>query len=440
MKNGNSGFTPVYKYTVKNSFKSGKYIGITVVIAILIMAGIAATIIITGNPQKDDNEPFDITKVYVADKTELGIPDYAAYAAALESENLKDVIFVPCKDEKAELEKNKDSEEFVLAVSEKNDDGYLISVVTTENTKYENYNLEILGNELASLFQYHIYSESGLSDEALMQSLIPVKSSVIDFGDDDDGIKEIVEIVCFFVVLMLIYFVTLTYGQQVCTEVSIEKSSKLVEQLLISVKPYGLVAGKVLGVITTSIIQFVIWFASVFAGIFGGDYAAGVIYEGYESRVKSVLNLLKSLFGGMAFEPQSIALAIILIFAGLTFYLTLAGFAGSFVTKPENATNVQTIFVFPIVISFFVVLFAMVDSEGKVPYLLHFIPFTSAMITPASVFIGNIPLWMGLLSLALTAVGVCVLMFLAAKIYKGLLFFAGEKVSLKTIIKAVKSK
>lgn len=435
-----SGFTPVYRYTVSNAFKSGKFLGVTIGIGLLLLIGIMALLVILGNPSKDEEKPFEITKAYVYDKTGLGVPDYATYAQLMESEEIQKVTFIPCSDDKKAIEDNKEADDFVLVVSEENEDGFLITVVSGEATKYEDDNLEKLAEELAPMFQYHVYSQSGLSDESLMQALIPVTSTVVDFGEDEDGMKEIIEIIVFLGTLMIIYMVTLIYGQQICTEVSIEKSSKLVEQLLVSVSPYGLVSGKVLGVITTSLLQFLIWIGCILGGVFGGDAIANMIYDDYVSKLKGLIDAVKPMFGEMAFEPVSIVVAVVLLLTGLAFYLVLAGFAGSFVTKPENATNVQVIFIFPILISFFITLFSITETEGKVANYLHFIPFTSSMVTPASMFVGSIPVWMGLVSFAISAFCTVLILYLAAKIYKGLLFFGGNKLTPSVIMRAIKSK
>ena len=270
--------------------------------------------------------------------------------------------------------------------------------------------------------------------------MLPVSSSVVDFGDDEDGTKDLIEIIVFMGTLFIIYMVTIIYGQQVCTEVSTEKSSKLVEQLLVSVTPYGLVSGKVLGVITASIIQFFTWIVSVIAGVLVGDGLAAATYKDYKSVVKLVKDTAKSFFGDVAFEPEAIVITILLFLAAIVFYLAIAGFAGSFVTKPENASNVTMIFMLPIIASFMIVLFDVTGHEGDVSAYLHYIPFTAAMITPGTMLVGSISVLTGLISLALLCLGSVIMLYLGAKVYKGLLFFGGEKLTPSIIMKAIKAK
>jgi ABC-type Na+ efflux pump permease subunit len=177
----------------------------------------------------------------------------------------------------------------------------------------------------------HVYQNSGLAPEALAQALTPVLYEVSDFGEEVDEMKELVEVLCTMLFLMVVYFMVLIYGMQICTEVSLEKTSKLVEQLLTSVTPYGMVAGKTLAVITASIIQFLIWVISALVGLFGGDKLAGTVYPEYESKITVITDALSGWFGEMAFSPVSIILAVLILVAGLVFYLLLAIFQLTFV-------------------------------------------------------------------------------------------------------------
>lgn len=429
-----SGFLPVFKFTLKNQMKTKKFILITVVFALLLILGIGVLIVATSAP--DEEVEFDIETVAVCDKTGLGIPGYAELAKLFEDSQIAGIKFEACEDSEKFLEDNKENTDYILVVQEENEDGFVLNVVTAEDSTVEPENLDVLGSALAGYFQMYVYGSSGLSEEALAQALLGVNYSVTEFGDEEiNEAKEIVTIIVVFLFLFIVYLMVLLYGQQICAEVSMEKTSKLVEQLMVSVTPYGLVAGKILAVILTSIIQFVIWVASVLIGIFGGDRAAALIHEGYESKLSVYMDYLKDWFGEMAFGADAIILAILLMLAGLIFYLIIAGLAGSFVTKPEEAGNVQIIFVLPLIVSFMAVLFSLMEGEGFVSAVYHFIPFTSAMVTPGAVLLGDVSVWFGLLSLAISMVGSVILLILAAKVYKSLLFYTGKKFSLKSIFK-----
>ncbi|MGN0164759.1 MAG: ABC transporter permease [Lachnospiraceae bacterium] len=431
-KNKLSGFVPVFLYTLKSQMKSSKYKVITFIFALLLIVGVGAVVVITSAP--DEETEFNIKKVSICDETGLGVPEYAAYAAMFEDEQISGISFESCTDAEKYLTENEANSDYVLVVQKETEEGFILEIVTAEDSTIDTDNLVVLGENLSGYFQMFVYGSSGLSEEALSQALIGVSYQVSDFGDEEiDTGKEIVTIIVVMVFLMVVYFMILMYGQQICAEVSIEKTTKLVEQLLVSVTPYGLVSGKILAVITASIAQFAVWVVSLFIGIFGGDKLAASMYEGYVSKFSFYMDYLKDWFGEMAFGVDTIILAVLLMIAGLVFYLIIAGVAGSMVTKPEDTSNVQIVFVMPLIISFFFVLFAIISGEGFVSMAYHFIPFTSAMVTPGAVLLGDISVWGGIVSLLITIVGSMLLLWIAAKVYKSLLFYTGKKISFKAI-------
>lgn len=428
-----SGFSPVFTHTLKTAMKNTKYIVITAVFAILLMGGIS--LLIVGISEPEEKAEFDITKVAVCDKTGLGVPEYAAFIEMLEDEQLSGVEFTPCTDEEKYLEENVENTDYILVVQEENEDGFILNIITHEEGETASENLNILGESMSRYFQMFVYGNSGLSDEALTQALLGVEYSVTDIGDEEetDFGKSMVQMAVMFIFLMVVYFMILMYGQQICSEVSIEKTSKLVEQLLVSVTPYGLVSGKILAIITSSIIQFLIWIIAAIMGVCGGDMLSSMIYSGYESKISVYMGYISDWFGEMAFSPVSIVLAVLIVIVGLVFYLIIAGVAGSMVTKPEDASNVQIVFVMPLLIAFFIIIFAMTSGDGDLSLLYHLIPFTAAMVTPGAVLLGDVSILVGIISLIITVAGCVVLLYVAARVYKALLFFTGKKVSLKGV-------
>lgn len=429
-----SGFLPVFKYTLQSQMKNAKYLTITFICAALLILGIGLVMVIVSEP--DEVAEFNINKVTVCDETGLGIPDYKMYAKAYEDTDLAGVEFKECTDAKEFVTKDSGMFQGVLVVQKETEEGFILEVIPSDLAELADETLETLAMSMSQYFQMHIYSSSGLSEEALTQALLGVNYNINDIGDEktETG-KELVTLLVGMLFMFVVYMMVLMYGQQICAEVSIEKTSKLVEQLLVSVTPYGLVSGKILAVITSSIIQFLIWVASIFIGIFGGDFVAKLVYDDYESKISVYLDFLSKWFGEMAFGIDTIIIAVLLMVVGLVFYLIIAGLAGSMVTKPEDTANVQAIFVFPLIIAFFFVMFAFMEGEGTVGMVYHFIPFTSAMLTPGAVLLGDVSVWIGLASLLISVLGAVVLLYLSARIYKALLFFTGKKISLKAIFK-----
>ncbi len=435
-----SGFWPVFNYTFKNQIKSKKYIAITVIFALLLLAGAATVFLIAGKPDSDEEIDFTIKRAYVFDETGLGCADYAGYSEIVFSEDvdtdcLKNIEFIKADDKDSIIEKEGENGDFLLIIQGENEEGYYVQLLTADESDFDGDLCDVFADMLVQGFKLHVYENSGLDEASLATLIVPVTYEVLSFDSDEDGMKDIIEIVVLMGIMFVLYFVMLLYGVQICTEVTLEKNSKLVEQLLVSVTPYGLVSGKIIAVILSSLMQFVIWIVSLIGGIFGGDYIAEMVYEGYESKLDYILDMIKLLFGDVAFEIPSVVMAIVIILLGIVFYLVIAGFAGSLVTKPEDASSVQIVFVLPIVISFLAIISNVAGAEGEITSQAFFyIPFTAAMIAPGAILLGKFSVLGGVISAIIMIACTIVLMVLAAKIYKALLFYSGKKFDIKTII------
>lgn len=212
------------------------------------------------------------------------------------------------------------------------------------------------------------------------------------------------------------------------------------EQLLVNISSFSLVTGKTLAVILASIIQFLTWVLCALAGIFGGDFLCSQIYKVYFSILSSGMDMLHEWFANSGFSAVSIVLAILSMIFGLVFYLSIAGVAGSMVTKPEEVGSMQMLFIVPLMISYFGMLSVINGNNGEVGLLWNLFPFTSAMVAPGSILSGTISLGMGVLSLVISALSCVGVMYLSAKVYKAMMFYSGKKLSLGAVLKMALSK
>lgn len=435
-----TGFSKVFSFTLKSHIKNKRFIITTVAFSLILMIGITVLLFIyTGSEKNKKNYKFDdLDKVYVSDETGFGIPDYSAYFQAMGNKELSNVEFVEIEDSEAFVKENKKKSDMIVINQYLDNDEYIIRVIS--GIDVDEKKAEQFANLLIPAFENQVYIKSGLSQEELVQILVPVDISVSRIGEEFNKTKELITIIAFFIMMFLIYFMVLFYGQAICTEVSLEKTSKLVEQMLTSVTPYALLMGKILANITEAILQVFIWILSAVIGLIGGNFIVMNAY-GLESNVVTQLfDILKENFKGQGFSVAAIVISIVLMLVSIIFYMIFAGFAGSLVTKPEEASNMQAIFILPMVVSYMIVLMTIISGEGKVPLIMNLIPFTGAMSAPGIVLVGNLSVGWGIIVLAIMIISSLLLLWLAARIYKGLMFYSGSKLSFKNILKVAKNK
>ncbi|MCR4617095.1 MAG: ABC transporter permease, partial [Lachnospiraceae bacterium] len=232
--------------------------------------------------------------------------------------------------------------------------------------------------------------------------------------------------------IMLFYFILLSYGQTLAQSVVMEKESKLMDTMLVSVRPESLVFGKLLASIAAAVMQILIWLISLVAGFSLGALVQKMFFPG----AKLYLTVF---FAGMkdinVFRPINVFLAIVFLILGLVLYMCLAAIAGSMSSTKEDVGSKSSLFIFPLLISFFILIGAGgINTTTTKTWMLIF-PFTSAMIMPANVSLGQVsPL---IIISALLAFVALILLFVigAGKIYKMMSLYKGNRISITEVLK-----
>lgn len=445
------GFGVVYRHNLRLHMKNIKYVISTIIVSLILLGGIAALIIFITKSDKDKNKKdYNVEEIYVIDETGLGAADYGMLAENMGLDYVKNTKFTVSDAKPEELIKDDKVEYLLVQTKDEETDEYVIKIITGKkidtDDKQVKKNIDCIEEFSAAVFQNYIYMTSGLTVEQVIQVLLPVNASVEKIGAEAEEIDEnkmIFSMALTFILLFVVYFVVIIYGAGICADVPMEKTSKLVEQLLMSVSPYALVSGKILAMITSCLIQFIIWLLSLVGGIFAGDLFAKAIYDVDNSFVSTALEQLKKWFEGQGFTVPAIVLAILLFMAGLVIYLLLAGLGGAMLSKPEEASNVQSVFMLPLIISYFAIFYIsgiVTGGNFSIPVVACLIPYTGAMVAPGSVLIGSLSVPMAILALVIDIVLCLIELFVAAKVYEGLLFFNGNKLKFKDVVAIFKNK
>ncbi len=445
MKNKMHGFKTVFSYNLGMHMKSKKYLAVTIILAVFLLAGLSIFIMIMGDKTgSDDQYTYSADKVYVIDETGLGVPDYSMYGAALGYEDAADTEFVKSDKSPEELVDNEGAQ--YVVVQKKSGDSFVLCVIFGNTDGAEDgqvdFNTSAMEEYLVPCFKTHLFQVSGLTEDQIVQVMLPVGINVSKIGGESEPqSRQAVAVIMILAFVMIIYFAVLIYGQQICADVPMEKTSKLVEQIMMSVTPYALVSGKILAMVTACVLQFIIWIGCIIGGILAGDVLSRTVLGVEDSVVTTILELLRGWFDGMGFSGASIVLAVLLFIAGLVFYLMLAGLAGSALARPEDASNVQGIFILPLVAAFMLVMFASgltASGNYNISLAYNLVPFSAAMTAPGSVLIGELSIPMAIVSLLISVVSGIFILYVAARLYKGMMFFSGKKAKLKDFISAIK--
>ena len=312
----------------------------------------------------------------------------------------------------------------------------------------------------------------------LPQIMEDVKSNVkvSEYTLDESGKESVSESGIYMIVSMLlgiiIWMFIMMFGGQVMSSVIEEKSSRVVEVLISSVKAVDLMFGKIIGIALVALTQFLLWIvltviltsaASMFMGkdmlkSFSGDpqmmaqtvgmtpeqmEAIGGVVAATDTTATEAINSqpdgLQTVMSTLSNIPWTKLIISFLIFfiLGYLLYASLYAAIGSAVESVEDTQQLQMPITIPLMIAYLVILMAFQNPDSPVVVWTSMIPFTSPIVMLARIPYG-VPMWQLVLSIALlffTFVGCA---WLSAKIYKvGILMF-GKKSTFKDLWKWLK--
>jgi ABC-2 type transport system permease protein len=240
----------------------------------------------------------------------------------------------------------------------------------------------------------------------------------------------------------LIYMFMFAYGGQVMQGVIEEKSNKIVEVIISTVKPFQLMMGKILGVASVGLFQVVIWIVlmttvfTVVLAMFGVDMSENMMQARNvsENDAQQILATLSQI------PFTRIILTFIFYFlGGYLLYGALFAAVGSAVDTPSEAQQ----FMFPIMIPLIAGIIGMTsivnNPEGNVSFWLSIIPFTSPIAMMGRIGYG-VPAWELALSMVLLILGFLGTTWLAGRIYRIGILMHGSKVNYKVLAKWIRMK
>ena len=248
----------------------------------------------------------------------------------------------------------------------------------------------------------------------------------------------------------LIYMFVFMYGAMVMHGVVEEKSSKVLEVIVSSVKPFELMLGKILGIASVAVVQFLIWMVLIFVL---GTAALQMISGDMLAQGASMAGDMPQQFGGM--DPESVAALrsvtdpafLLRIFGGFIVYfiggylLYAAMFAaiGSAVDNVQDTQQLQMPVTIPMIFALIVMMNVMREPNSSLAVWCSMIPFTSPIIMMARLPYG-VPAWQLILSVALLYAGFVAMVWTAGKIYRVGIFMYGKKPGFKELCKWIRYK
>lgn len=243
---------------------------------------------------------------------------------------------------------------------------------------------------------------------------------------------------------ILIYMFMLVYGSQVMRGVMQEKTSKIVEILVSSVKPFQLMMGKILGVAAVGLTQFTVWIVlsavviSVASTMLGGGVeemasAQSAMVEATPEAQNEVTKVMSAITDNINI-PMLIGSFFFYFLSGYLFYAALFAMIGSAVDSEADTQQFMMPIMLPLIASMMFLGVIIKDPSGPIAFWMSMIPFFSPIIMMIRIPF-DVPLWELLLSMVLMVGGFIGTTWIAGRVYRVGILMHGSKVNYKVLFK-----
>ena len=295
-------------------------------------------------------------------------------------------------------------------------------------------------------------SEAGITHKILEDSRVNVKSETISLSDEGEKTSSSAAAtaiggVCAFLIYMSVFI----YGTQVMRGITEEKTNRIVEVIISSVKPYQLMMGKIIGVALVGLTQFILWItltislSSVATAVLSDRMpqdskamvkemqmnapAGGMPGSTVQNPVAEILGAVNSLN-----IPLILGCFLFYYLGGYLFYSALFGAVGAAVDNDADTQQFMLPITLPIIFSFVFAQFVLRDPDGSLAFWTSIIPFTSPIVMMVRIPFG-VPAWEIALSMVLLVAGFMGTIWMAARIYRVGILMYGKKVTYKELAK-----
>jgi ABC-2 type transport system permease protein len=308
-----------------------------------------------------------------------------------------------------------------------------------------------VSDQIEELIRNQKLKESGLTQASVdkLKSSVDINvKKITETGEDEDSSAGASTIIAYVAGILMFMFIML-YGIQVMRGVIEEKTSRIIEVMISSVKPFQLMMGKIIGIALVGLTQFILWIVltaaistvAVKAFVSEDDLkqstkveqginkssAASAVQDNPISKIqKSMANL----------EVGKIVTVFLFFFiGGYLFYSALYAAIGSAVDSETETQQFMMPVMMPLFLGYALSLSVVTnDPYGQIAFWLSMIPFTSPIAMMVRLPYG-VPDWQLALSMFILVVGFIGTVWVAAKIYRVGILMYGKKTNFKEMVK-----
>ncbi len=468
------GWQKVFKFTFVQYIKSKSFITSTIIVCVLLAAVCVLTNILpamlisseNNSSAGDGNNPMpfsELSALYISDKISILnendiqlVRDNGARITETDKSD-EDII--------NQLSTSTAKDMLVIISSDKDADGNILGYTakTFYSPECSSDDAKNISEYFSELIKRRNLINLGISPEDYEQSQIYVATSQIPAGSKElNAFTSVVNYIIPLVSSLLLFILIFAYGQVVAQSIATEKTSRVMELLLTSVRPLAVVIGKVLAMGLACFIQFFI-IGIVSAGSLAISAPFGMI--GKISNIISNPDMMNSILGGNAvagisiseaeaaksaseflsgITPLSIILIIVIFILGFLLYSLIAALVGASVSRMEDLQSAMGPYSIIGVIGMYLAYFPTVfnadslesgaSTTNSMQIFSYFFPVSSPFSLPSAIVLNTMSMTQILISVGILAASVILVAVIVGKVYEAIILHNGNRIKMGDII------
>ncbi len=437
------GFKDVFSFTLIQTMKSKAYKTTIIITVIMALLSMPILTLINGNSMgkvAELSNGTEISKVYVLNDTGTSItlpksipafPDaeVVPYTGAYELGGATGLDETLSEDKGALLVYlYYDMYEFYINIRASQE---TIITETAKNSLAETLREAVIGSMTKSTGSASV-SKDLVKELAVEYNISHVQLKDLN-GKEDTSISQN-EYWFIYALLFVVLMICVMSGSAIANSIVTEKTSRVIEYLLTSVKPMAIIVGKVLASMLSTIIQMAI----VIIAIGLSSKVTGLVTGNTTNMLSSILSpdIIKGL------NPLNIIVSLIVMALGIVFYATLAGLCGATASKVEDAGESLTLFTFTSIIGAYIGIGAsaslMAAGDNAFVTFALICPISSPFLLPGAMAIGKTNIGLILIAIAVLILSIYLLFLFVSKVFETLILHNGSRLKVKDVIKIFK--
>lgn len=294
------------------------------------------------------------------------------------------------------------------------------------------------------------YNVEGL-EEIIASAEVNISAQTVKWTDDggETSSDSTIALAVGFLFTFMIYMFVMSYGGMVMQGVMEEKTNRIMEIIVSSVKPFQLMMGKIIGVALVGFVQIAIWgvmltliltAVSFFVGT--PEVAAPTTMMGGDAAMQTVMaeaqagNHVTEILGALPIVELLIMFVLYFI-GGYLLYASFFAAVGASINAQEDSSQFMMPVILIMIFGLYAALYGAENPDGPLAFYASIFPLTSPIVMMVRIPFG-VPLWQELLSLALLYASAIFIVWMSGRIYRVGILMYGKKPTVKEIMKWIR--